>query len=267
MDITNTKGRIIVIGDVHGTFDVLLKLLDECQYDSKDVLVFLGDLVDRGTQVSDVIDFVMRVEQHQGIPACILGNHEDRHISYDDIEQRDGSITVRNLKHVATRRQLQRRHYDYFRSMPLYVRLPQYNCACVHAGVFPGRSIEKQDKCHLLHAQMLNPAISEKTKWPSKVANDPEWKFWTHYWDGPERIIFGHTGLDKPLVTDKFVGIDTGAVFGRELSAFILPDNRIVSVKSDVDFGDVSREPFVPGCGERPPIQKYVIHGDISTFS
>jgi len=97
----------------------------------------------------------------------------------------------------------------------------------VHAGVLPGIPIEKQPHHTLLHCQNIKPP-GVKSYWPSKAP--PDYHFWGNYWEGPERIIFGHTVLDKPLVTEYAVGIDTGCVFGHTLTAVILPEWKIVSV-------------------------------------
>ncbi|MFN7338391.1 MAG: metallophosphoesterase, partial [bacterium] len=40
--------RRIIIGDVHGSFQALLRLLNRVAPDSKDEVYFLGDLIDRG---------------------------------------------------------------------------------------------------------------------------------------------------------------------------------------------------------------------------
>ena len=63
--------RRIVIGDVHGHYDTLNLLLEAIAPNSEDQVYFLGDLIDRGPQSSQVVDFVMRHKYH-----CILGNHE-----------------------------------------------------------------------------------------------------------------------------------------------------------------------------------------------
>ena len=76
-----------------------------------------------------------------------------------------------------------------------------------------------------------NMRLNEKSHWPSRVPpSEQGWKFWHHFWDGPERIVFGHSVLTKPLVTEKVVGLDGGGVFGFELWALVLPDNEIVRV-------------------------------------
>ena len=61
--------KTIVIGDVHGCFNTLKKLIRKFPKDSK--LIFLGDLCNRGKYSKDVIDFVIK-NNHQ----CLLGNHE-----------------------------------------------------------------------------------------------------------------------------------------------------------------------------------------------
>jgi hypothetical protein len=99
----------------------------------------------------------------------------------------------------------------------------------VHAGVWPGLEIERQDPELLLHGQCIRPP-EPGTRWPSKAPAG--WTFWTHHWKGPERVIFGHTVLDRPLVSAWAVGIDTGCVHGGELTAFVLPEGRLVSVRA-----------------------------------
>ncbi|MFO0163113.1 MAG: metallophosphoesterase, partial [Microcystis sp.] len=50
--------RRIIIGDVHGSCQALLRLLNRVAPDSKDEVYFLGDLIDRGQQSLEVVDLV-----------------------------------------------------------------------------------------------------------------------------------------------------------------------------------------------------------------
>ena len=61
---------MICIGDVHGEYDSLMRLID-C-LPSDDNLCFVGDLIDRGERSKDVVSFV----KDNGYK-CVLGNHED----------------------------------------------------------------------------------------------------------------------------------------------------------------------------------------------
>jgi hypothetical protein len=248
-------GRLILIGDLHGCLKEAEELLVKCDARPEDHVLFLGDLVDRGPDSAGCCDLALRIEARQNKPACILGNHEEKHLFYDDIEKRKGRVNVDIPTHVETRQQLKRHHYDYFRRMPKFIRFPEHNLVAVHAGVFPGRPIEQQTDRHLLHIQSINPydkwgnvrkdKDAEKSMWPSRVPPEEQasWKFWHRFWNGPERIAFGHSVLNRPLITDKVLGLDGGACFGLELWAYVLPDNQLVSVKGHGkhDQGDMDR--------------------------
>jgi hypothetical protein len=83
--------RTVVIGDVHGCLEELKELLAEiAAYDDgrglpkgRDRLIFVGDLVDRGPDPVGVVHFV----QDLGA-ACVLGNHEEKHVRWAKHEAR-----------------------------------------------------------------------------------------------------------------------------------------------------------------------------------
>lgn len=254
-----SEGRIICVGDLHGCIEETLELLDLCKVTSKDVVVFLGDLVDRGPHNDKCVDLAMK---HH----CILGNHEDKHLQYRLLEEAGKDPRIHAPTHVATREQLRPEHYDYFKSLPFYIRFPQHNAVAVHAGCFPNVPIEGQNPHHLLHIQMINPEVGKESKWPSKA---PEgWKFWTNFWNGPEKVIFGHSVTTKPLVTEFAVGIDGGAVFGRELWAYELPSGKIYEVKGKQNYGKgVRGRPSEEEVLRGAKIKTYHIHGDVESFS
>lgn len=264
--------RTIFIGDLHGIHDETVELLKKLQLTPNDWVIFLGDYVDRGRENAKCCDLVREREQVQGRVAGILGNHEETHVRHEDHFRRTGSLPNMPPTHAATRAQLKPEHYDWFRSLPLYVRIPEYNHVAVHAGVWPDRSIEEQKPHHLLHIQTIRPYDehgnkahgegSEKSVWPSKVpTNEPGWAFWTHFWRGPETVVFGHSVLDKPLITDKVVGIDGGGVFGRQLHAYVLPERKIVTIDCPIDYGKGRRGT------QNSNIKLFPVHGDVSTFS
>jgi serine/threonine protein phosphatase 1 len=73
-------GRTIAIGDVHGGYGELRRLLGRLpRLDGLDTLVFLGDYLDRGPDSAMVVDYVRHVLPRR-TPArivCLRGNHED----------------------------------------------------------------------------------------------------------------------------------------------------------------------------------------------
>ena len=70
----------IAIGDIHGNLAALTDLLDQLLPDAVegDVIVFLGDYVDRGPDAKGCIDAILAFEDR--VPARVValcGNHED----------------------------------------------------------------------------------------------------------------------------------------------------------------------------------------------
>lgn len=75
--------RAYVIGDVHGRLDLLDQLLENIEQDwtqrpaRKVLLVFLGDLIDRGPQSAQVLERLRTYEAPGVRKTFLLGNHEE----------------------------------------------------------------------------------------------------------------------------------------------------------------------------------------------
>lgn len=233
--------RTIVIGDLHGCYDETVALLDALHVTSADRVIFAGDLVDRGPKPRECVELAMKHE-------CILGNHEEKHL-----QQRHSKAEKLSPSHLFTRERLEPQHYEYFEKLPLFLRLPEFGAAVVHAGAFPGVPLEEQRPNHLLHIQHIKPPAL-KSFWPSKAPVDHS--FWTNFWKGPEKLIFGHSVLDRPLVTQWAVGIDTGGVYGRGLTALVLPDWELKTLPTRDYTG-----------GKKSVVASYPVHDDVMAFS
>lgn len=75
--------RAYVVGDIHGRFDLLEELLAKIHSElqrrpaRKTLLVFVGDLIDRGPSSAQVVER-LRTYRRDGIrPLFLLGNHEE----------------------------------------------------------------------------------------------------------------------------------------------------------------------------------------------
>jgi hypothetical protein len=233
--------RTIVIGDLHGCFDEAVALLKQLKVRDSDRVIFAGDLVDRGPKPKECVELAMRHE-------AILGNHEEKHL-----QQRKRAADKLTPDHLRTRDALDDLHFEWMSKLPVMIRLPDANAAVVHAGAYPELPLEAQDRYHFLHIQSIKPP-AKKSYWPSKAPADH--LFWTNFWKGPERLIFGHSVLTQPLVTEHAVGIDTGAVYGGGLTAVVLPSWELVTVPTPDYTG-----------GRKKGIARYVLHGDVCGFS
>jgi serine/threonine protein phosphatase 1 len=74
----NTAGRDFAVGDIHGCYPALQQILDEVEFDpSKDRLFPVGDLVDRGKNNEEVLEWLRKPWFH-----AVQGNHEEMGIMY-----------------------------------------------------------------------------------------------------------------------------------------------------------------------------------------
>lgn len=82
----NEQGRDLAVGDIHGCFNRLQSLLDEMGFDpAKDRLFSVGDMVDRGPDSDQVLDWISRPWFFP-----VRGNHEDMAISWVKPESEKG---------------------------------------------------------------------------------------------------------------------------------------------------------------------------------
>jgi len=55
---------------------------------------------------------------------------------------------------------------------------------------------------------------------------------WAKAWNGPEQVICGHDAKRGLQNEKNATGLDSGACYGKKLTAIILPDQKLVSVDS-----------------------------------
>ena len=211
--------RTIVVGDVHGCLDELQALLRQCGVIRGDRVVLAGDLVAKGPDSRGVVQLVREMGA-----LAVLGNHDDFCI---DVWRRRHQAEARRPRRWLLDT-LDESDWAFLESLPLFLRLGAEReggpeVAVVHAGAVPGVPLEEQERENLLSLRSLvggsAPSRRLLMRWP-----------WAAAWRGPEHIVFGHDavrGLQQyPLAT----GLDTGCVYGRELTALELPSRHIYKV-------------------------------------
>lgn len=139
-----SSGRRIFIGDVHGHYDGLMRLLEAIVPGSEDQIYFVGDLIDRGPKSAQVVQFV-RENQFN----CVLGNHEQllieafpgskvSHLALQAWLQSGGQSTVASYNKPETLLE----NLDWMRSLPTHLDLGDIWLA--HAGLHPNLPIHEQ---------------------------------------------------------------------------------------------------------------------------
>lgn len=74
------KSRVFIVGDLHGQYDALKKKLEAVGFiTGVDYLISVGDLVDRGPKIKEVIDFLINTPNCYGV----FGNHDNFLLQFD----------------------------------------------------------------------------------------------------------------------------------------------------------------------------------------
>lgn len=119
------------IGDVQGCFDELQKLLKVIHFDNnRDVLWFVGDLVNRGPKSLEVLRLVKSLKH----TVVVLGNHDLHLLSV--FHAKDPKHITHNLGDIFSAADGQEL-IDWLRFRPLLHYNQQLNYVMVHAGIYP----------------------------------------------------------------------------------------------------------------------------------
>ncbi len=199
-----TSHRRIVIGDVHGHYKGLMTLLEAIAPTSDDQIYFLGDLIDRGPQSSQVVNFVK--DNHY---RCVLGNHEQMllniltngHIPTPTMQAwlySGGQATVASYQQAT----IPPDHVEWFKALPTYIDLG--DVWLTHAGVDPTMPLVEQTAEQLCWVRDKFHSI-DKPYFPDKLMIVGHTITFTLPGVSPGKLAQGHGWLD----------IDTGAYHTR----------------------------------------------------
>ena len=241
------------IGDVHGRLDVLDLLIaairEEPADDLRPVLIMLGDYVDRGPASREVLNRLIALEGDATIETrFIRGNHEETMLSFlgeptlgptwcsfggvetlqsygvaaplmgDPAEAWDAARQAFAAAIPAT-------HVRFLQALEPAVEYGDY--FFTHAGVRPGVELDDQDPHDLMWIRddfLRGSATFSKT------------------------IVHGHTPEADAFVSDRRIGVDTGAYATGRLSAIVLEglERRLIQAqvsgsRSSVDHINIVR--------------------------
>lgn len=222
--------RVYAIGDIHGCAAQLRALhrlieQDAASAPARRVAVYVGDYIDRGPDVQETVDLLTQQPLAGFESVHLIGNHEvfllqlleDPGVALSWL-MNGGEATCRSygvdpyaapdladrfawLRRELARR-LPKRHLRFFRDLRFHHTEGDY--LFVHAGIRPGVALEDQEPSDLLW--MREPFLS--------------WEL-----DHGKVVVHGHTPTQEPVLRHNRIGIDTGACFGRLLTAVVLEDD------------------------------------------
>ena len=208
----NDYNRIFVMSDIHGQYDLFLKMLDRIELKREDLLVIIGDICDRGKKSYEIYMKCMKMIKLGYNLKFILGNHED--MLLEDLEndypiryETEYSV-FRNSKYFENKDMKDWHEENFLEEIEWLVKWLK-NCPLiisgnenifVHAGLDLKKVLEKQEKETVLWTR--------EEFWLMENVELEEYK--------GKNIYFGHTPNINGRIskkTDRIKGIDCGAFF------------------------------------------------------
>jgi serine/threonine protein phosphatase 1 len=224
---------IYAVGDIHGQLDMLETALEVIQADGgPDArIVFLGDLVDRGAGSRQVIERLMQGQAAGRNWTVLCGNHDELFAAFlrtgavDDPRIKSKvpwtgprlgglatleSYGMQDLDRPAlqlweeAKTAVPAAHLTYLEGLPDYLELD--GLLFVHAGIRPGVALPDQspDDLKWIRAEFLDDSRA-------------------HPW----LVVHGHTAVQAPEHHGNRVNLDSGAGYGRPLTAAVFQDGRV----------------------------------------
>ncbi|MEL6583724.1 MAG: metallophosphoesterase [Pseudomonadota bacterium] len=247
------------IGDVHGHLEKLrrahdLIIADRLRHGADDALVVhLGDLVDRGPQSADVLEYVQTLSSNDNRVVTLLGNHdrlllwwvrdgrEDPRL-YPGLSYRSdvigGAATLlsydvdptgpRDEVLAEARAKVPKTHLNFIATRPL--TLSRGECFFVHAGIRPGVPLSAQATEDLLW-------IRDEFLYDTR--------------DHGALVVHGHTPVEvEQMHFGNHLDVDTGAAFGGPLTVVAICGREVFRL---TDQGRESVRPAATSASKSAP--------------
>ena len=249
-------GPFDLIGDVHGCADELQELLTTLGYAKDDTgawphparrtVVFLGDLVDRGPGIPEVLRIVMRMVE-AGHALAVPGNHDMKLMR--KLRGRDVHIT-HGLQESLTQLELESPEFrtrvaDFLDDLVSHYVLDDGRLVVAHAGM----KAEMQGRGS---GKVRDFALYGETTGETDEFGLPVRYNWAAEYRGQAMVVYGHTPVPEPEWINQTINIDTGCVFGGRLTALRYPEKELVSVAAHRTYAEPVR-PFLDPATQADP--------------
>ena len=227
--------NFFAIGDIHGCLSQLTSLHKNIlNYDKfnprNDLLIYLGDYIDRGKYSKDVIDQILKLKNNNIKTINLMGNHDEFMIDFilnkkNNIKNwvnfgadqtfrsygvevveyiKDGfdDEVVDKLRNTLLNK-MDNTHLDFFKN--LEISYSSENYLFVHAGIDPDKKLSEQSEKDYLWSR------SEK--------------FFSKDFKSEKIIVHGHTPEENIINYPFRINVDSGCYFSGKLSSVCLTDN------------------------------------------
>jgi protein phosphatase len=252
-NLKHEHGPFDIIGDVHGCFDELMELLVQLGYSVEKnsgensspaytvkppenrKAVFLGDLVDRGPKIPEVLRLVMSMVQ-AGAALCVPGNHDIKLLR--KLRGKDVQITHGLANSLAQLEkdspEFRAQVVEFIDGLVSHYVLDDGNLVVAHAGM-------KEEMQGRGSGKVRDFALYGETTGETDDFGLPVRYNWAAEYRGKAMVVYGHTPVPQPDWLNRTINIDTGCVFGGSLTALRFPEKELVSVAARATYAQPAR--------------------------
>ena len=264
---TDEQGPFDIIGDIHGCFDELVELFKELGYaistqpDGNTGVepprgrkaVFVGDFVDRGPKVAEVLRLVMQMQKTDAA-ICVPGNHDVklvRALRGRNVKPTHGlAESLAQLENEST--EFKTQVADFLDSLVSHYVLDNGKLVVAHAGM----KVELQGRAS---GRVREFALYGETTGETDEFGLPVRLNWADEYRGTATVVYGHTPVAEPQWVNRTINIDTGCVFGGKLTALRYPEKELVSVPAHQTYYQPVK-PLLDKADERSSTKTHEYH-------
>jgi len=224
--IEGNYGRTIVCGDIHGCFDEMMELLNHINFCEDDVLICVGDLLDRGPKSWDVANFFRNTPN----AFSVLGNHERRVAGVIRGTSSPAWTQEQTLSLIP--HDLWKEWAKWLESLPAVIETG--HALITHAQLDPQIDIQCQNS--YLTAGVGRSGMQIKLD-SNRIPT------WFHETDFSKPVCIGHIQYDRPeLIPGRLYALDDSCCFGGKLTAAIFPSGELVSIPAKRNYFEISKK-------------------------
>jgi len=273
-NLKHEHGPFDIIGDLHGCFDELVELLTQLGYSVEKQsnvpgslaysvkppegrkVVFLGDLVDRGPKIPEVLRLVMSMVQ-AGTALCVPGNHDIklmRKLRGKDVQITHGlADSLQQLDKESPEFRVQ--VSDFLDELVSHYVLDDGKLVVAHAGM-------KEEMQGRGSGKVRDFALYGETTGETDEFGLPVRYNWAAEYRGRAVVVYGHTPVPQPDWLNRTINIDTGCVFGGNLTALRYPEKELVSVAAREMYAQPVK-PLTAVADSGPSLTSQQVHDDL----
>ncbi len=209
------KSRTIFIWDVQGCYDELKLLIKKLKIKKNDNIYFVWDLINKWPKSFKVLKYLYKNKSRFH---SIKWNHELNFLNWLKWEKYSDNKELKKLKKKIDNKKT---NYliKYIENLPLYIE--ENDFILIHWWLIPNKKLEEHTADEITNIREYN------------------WKPWYEYYKWEKPIIYWHWAEEGLQIREKTKWLDSGCVYGKALTAYILETWEVIQQNSLECYIDV----------------------------